>query len=691
MTRMSRGFWVSRVLFAALVGGLLSASAFDPGVLRADAPGSFLPSESILPATTRLWVSMRDPDGVRDTFNKTRFGQLLADPVMKPFVTSFREQVRNAGRQRLKKLGLTLEDLEKIPSGELAIACVESKPNVASVVLLVDAKGREKELAALVAQITTRIGEQGGRRLAEQPKMPQLVAFELAEDPEHRSPRKEYAAFASSGSALVIGDDVAVVAEAFGGLAKGRPDSLESLAAFRPVMEQTAKKLPAGKPPVRWYIDPLGYAGLMETLADERQAAGLPAGAVTPSKSTASHHRSAILRRNGFDAIKGAGGHVVFDVGNHEIFHQSLVYAPPLPGKDPFGPDRFSLSGRMMRFPNASSIVPPEWIPRDIGAWTAFEWDMKTAFLSAKPIVDDMAGEKGVYEDILASLKEDPDGPQIEVERDLIDALGTRVVVISDHVEPIDPDADRLVIAIEAKDPELLAKTIEKSMKSESDMRRVEHGGHAIWELVEKDVSIPKLEIETSVGKVAHADSGRDTEDHKTRRERRREREERMLPHSAVTVAHGHLFIGSHLDFLQKVLDTSGGPEAIASSADCKAVVDELGRLFPSQTALRSFGRAEKTIRPTYEAIKHGWMPSSKSLFSQILNDVLGDGKPGTVRRQQIDGSKLPEFDLVRKYFGTTGIGVETVEEGWLVRGFALARGPQDPEVARRPVAPVGR
>ena len=56
-----------------------------------------------------------------------------------------------------------------------------------------------------------------------------------------------------------------------------------------------------------------------------------------------------------------------------------------------------------------------------------------------------------------------------------------------------------------------------------------------------------------------------------------------------------------------------------------------------------------------------------------------------------IDGSLLPDFELIRRYFGTVGLGMETVPEGWSLAGLALPRSQQEPEVARRPVTPVGR
>jgi hypothetical protein len=74
-----------------------------------------------------------------------------------------------------------------------------------------------------------------------------------------------------------------------------------------------------------------------------------------------------------------------------------------------------------------------------------------------------------------------------------------------------------------------------------------------------------------------------------------------------------------------------------------------------------------------------------------LLNAILGDGKERSVRRQRIDGSTLPEFETIQRYFGTAGAGMEAVENGWYVAGVAL-RGPdREPEMARGPVSSVGR
>ena len=659
------------MLLGAVLGLLLVPSAA--------AAGSFPPSETIFPATTRAWLSIANPKALRAAFDRTEYGQMVKDPVMKPFVESFREQLKSAGKQRLGKLGLTLEDLEKIPGGELAMAAIEPTPGMLTSLLLVDTTGNEAETKALVERIEQRLLEQKATKVADEAATAAGIStFKLPPEPNATVARERQVSFAQAPSALIVGDNAAMVAQVLATLKQGRKDNLTTLPAFQAVATRCGKQVPAAASPLRWFVDPLAYAKVYQATNPPREKRKGP-------------DYVAILGRQGFDAVKGAGGVVFFDDGVYEARHHTLFYAPPLPGRQPFAADRFDLAARILQFPNTDRIDPPQWVPRDVSSWVAMQFDLANAFNSAESLVDDVVGEKGVFDDVIASLKEDPDGPQIDVEKDLVACLGKRVSVISDYATPITTDCERLVIAIEATDAEKVAATVAKSMATDPDMQKVESGGYVIWEMIDRSMAIPKLEVETPGGAIAHADGGGDDDDAHRRRNRLREREEKLLPHSAVTVAHGHLLIASHRDFLERVLATKGGVESLGSASDYTAVTAEMKKLFPATTAMRSFGRAEETVRPAYEMLKSGSMPKSKSLMGQLLNGLLGDGKEGSVRSQKIDGSTLPDFELIRRYFGTVGLGMESVADGWYLAGIALPRSQQEPEVARTPATPVGR
>ena len=637
------------------------------------------PSEKVFPDSTLAWLSVRDPQELRERFDRSPYGRLIADPAMKTFVDGLKEQVSKNGKQRLSKLGLTLDDLAKVVGGEIAAAAIQPEGGRMATVLVVDTTGREDEARKLLDTLDARLLERKAEKVAVPGAPAELVVYQLPPTEDERdpsSPRERRVAFALAPSALVVGDDAVQVGQAFAVLDQGRADSLVTLEAFKAVESRCAPAVPAAAAPLRWFVKPLPFASAWREANPPREKRKGP-------------DYVAILGRQGFDAVQAAGGLLVFSEGAHAMRHHSFVYAPALPGRDAGSIDRYDRAARMLRFPTAADIAPPDWVPHDVGGWTALQWDLQTAFTSAETLVDDVVGDTGVYDDVIASLKEDPDGPQIDVEQDLVACLDGRISVITAHVEPLGLDSDRVVFALKCADEARVAATIAKVMNADADMQKIEIGGQTAWELIDRSHAIPKLEVETPGGAVTHAD---DEDEGAKRRQRLREKEEKLLPHSTVTVARGHLLIASHRDILERVLTADGGPDQLGSAADFKAMAAEMARYAPGETAARSFGREDVSIRPTYELLRQGSMPKAQSVFGQLLNAVLGDGKPGTVREQRIDGSTLPEFELVRKYFGTAGTALEAFPDGWRLTGVVLPRsGQPEPEVARTPSTPVGR
>ena len=567
------------------------------------------PSEKVFPQATLAWVSVRDPQELRDRFDRSPYGRLIADPAMKTFVDSLKEQVAQNGKQRLAKLGLTLDDLAEVVGGEIAAAAIQPEGGRMATVLVVDTTGHEEQARALLKTLDARLLERKAEKVAVPGAPPELVVYQLppSEDERDRlAPRERRVAFALAASALVVGDDAVQVGQAFAVLDQGRADSLLTLDSFKAVESRCAPAVPAAAAPLRWFIKPLPFAAAWREANPPREKRKGP-------------DYVAILGRQGFDAVQAAGGLLVFSEGAHAMRHHSFVYAPPLAGRDPESVDRYDRAARMLRFPTAADIAPPDWVPQDVGGWTALQWDLQTAFTVVETLVDDIVGDTGVYDDVIASLKEDPDGPQIDVQKDLVDCLDGRITVLNGHVEPLGTDSDRIVFAIKCNDEARVAATIAKVMNADADMQKIELGGQAAWELIDR----------------------------------------------------------SH---------------AMGAADDYKAMVAEMARYASGETAARSFGREDVSIRPTYELLRQGSMPKAQSVFGQLMNGVLGDGKPGTVREQQIDGSTLPEFEVVRKYFGTVGTALEAFPDGWRLTGLALPRaGQADPEVARTPSTDVGR
>jgi len=229
----------------------------------ADDP-AFPASESVFPDTTVAWISIADPEEFSASFDRTQYGKLLRDPSMEAFVTSFREQLSKAGKQRLGKLGLTLEDLGEIPGGEIAVAAIVPEAGRLATVLLVDTSGHEEETEALLDVIEERLLEQKAERLADFEETIRVYRLPQddpsADDVDAAEPEEQLVAVVHEGRALVVGDDPVQVSHVLAVLENGRQDCLASTEQFAKVSEGSLKDLPTSLSKLRWYIDPFRFA-----------------------------------------------------------------------------------------------------------------------------------------------------------------------------------------------------------------------------------------------------------------------------------------------------------------------------------------------------------------------------------------------------------------------------------------------
>ncbi len=101
---------------------LVSAVAYR----RASAAWPGRQATCCLPNSTKGYVSVAQPAEFEDRWDKTQFGQMLDDePVMQPFVEDLRKQFQEKYRAVEEKLGITWDDLEGVPAGEMSLSIIE--------------------------------------------------------------------------------------------------------------------------------------------------------------------------------------------------------------------------------------------------------------------------------------------------------------------------------------------------------------------------------------------------------------------------------------------------------------------------------------------------------------------------------------------------------------------------------------
>ena len=635
------------------------------------------PSENILPDNVKGFISAPNLDDLEENWSKTQIGQLADDEGMEPFIDSLREQIRAGGKQRLARLGLSWDDLRPVPTGEVAVAVTWDAPapakgkspvaqGRANLVTIADITGNRAEAEALVKKMTAGLKREGGKQLRAARK--DMLLYSLPARAGEKLPRQ--AAIYLDDTFLVVGDAPEIVEDIATAAAKGRRDNLADVEAFAAVMKRVAPEAGGSPPHLRWFIEPFGYADAAKALNP-------------PKERRRGKDLRKALANQGFTAIQGFGGFVNFMEKDLEVLQRVAVHAPPVPGAE----EKYKQAARMLNFPSGPYTPPPAWIPEGVSSYLSFNWNLKEAFEGAGSMVDEMANEPGTFEDVLESLAEERNGPKVNLRTELVANLGTNVTVVSDYVEPIDENSERLVFAVEVNNSKAVAEAIRKSMEADPGVRKRTVEGRVIWEIVEEQGGLPGVDVDNgAAGDVDHADRKTD----RSKRPRRRlaaedeelDEEERLLPHGAITVTslkdgtgkdRDYLVVASHLDYLAEILKLDQQETPLVTSADYKAVMKRMESLDSKGASFRGFTRTAEAYRPTYEMLKAGTMPKSESAVGRILNRLMGDDLgEGEMREAKVDGSTLPDYKTVRGSLGPAGMFVTAEEDGWLIIGFTL-------------------
>ena len=293
------------------------------------------------------------------------------------------------------------------------------------------------------------------------------VVFDLPKQEGQK--RIHQVAYILTGDLLAASDDSEVLQSIVAAMKDGRKDSLASVKSFSGIMARCAESAGSTQPHVRWFVDPFGYIEMVRSVTVRERRRGIDIFQA--------------LKNQGFTAVQGVGGFVNFSADKCELIHRTMVWAPPLPGHES-SHDKYDLAARMLNFPVGSDLEPQVWVPKQVATYTSFNLDIKTAFAASETLVDEVMAEKGVFHDVLDSLKNDPDGPKVDIVKDLVGNLGNRVTIITDYELPIGPKSERLLVAVEGTNEKVLADTIEKTMKGDAVRREFE--GHVIWEITDE-------------------------------------------------------------------------------------------------------------------------------------------------------------------------------------------------------------
>ncbi len=250
----------------------------------------------------------------------------------------------------------------------------------------------------------------------------------------------------------------------------------------------------------------------------------------------------------------------------------------------------------------------PAWVEENVAQYSSFNWDTQSAWQGILAVGDAVMSRQGATAAQVDKLAKQP--PNIHIKKDVIDQLSGKLQLISKGIE-------------EGKDG---------GQPQEKQVFLLEPRGES--------------QIKDLISRLAEMAPQVEKRDFQGRRSTKSRPVARMQP--AFAVANGQLMISTSVELIEGILRTGKADKPLSANADFLALMEDT----PEQVSMFTFSRLDKALEGLYEMAR--------------------GGKIDGLTEAEVDFSKLPEFDAVRKYFRPQMSYAIPDENGAVIENFTL-------------------
>ncbi len=430
LDRLKRTLLTSAVLLGGLCGVTAAQTASDTKTL----------SHEILPKDTYFYVSMPSVEGVKEAFQASSGGRLWADPALDEFKaeiqTAFGAEMSEGFAQIQETLGLTVDELLAIPTGEVSLAFSKAPPNKLGAILFFDYGDNESQVLGLLEKAAGALSNVPDLEPAQiEHDGTELTMFNVKGSVAKLTPLAKEFGWFMKDERLVVSNSSALLKLTLDNWSGESEKSLAANEVFAYIMEKCETE--PGSSMMTTYVDPVGlFTQLVQT--GSLGEAGLGAGMAIGFFPTL-----------GLNQLKAIGS--VGEMGGKEFegISRSFIYCeqPPTAAMQLFQLDTVD-------------PVPPAWIKDSTSAWMATTWKVNEAYLAVESMVDMFQGA-GALEGMVENIASQ--GPQIHIKNDVIDQLDGRMhFVMAPAGRESAAASDDILIAIGVKDSAQFADVLAK-------------------------------------------------------------------------------------------------------------------------------------------------------------------------------------------------------------------------------------
>ena len=446
MGRKSRRTELLTVLFAAAVL-----------MLQAPAKAEVKPFEQVVPEDILNFVSIPDYRASAERLKKTPYNAMLSDPELRQLVDEIADSAAEGLSQFKEATGVALSDVEKLLSGEIAMAMMppDAFGEQGKMLILADVSADPAEAERILAQALQRAVEGGTIQLAEEQIRGhniRVVSLDVVAglegkdledlDPELREMLEEMgdepAGGAGAQTVLISLEDGILAVQAGGDRALLERHLLLRDGGDVPALSgnQRYRDLKARLGTQGDYFNFQNLDAMWETM----RGAGQDAGMFMPFDPMQ------LIEAMGIFGIQATVSQASIEEDGIEAQSFTLIPAPRNGILKAFVPQ------------GAASVKPPAFVGEDAAVYLGAYCDVPVLWEEIKIAIGAVAPS---MRDMLQMRMENPQAP-FHPERDLINTLGSHwfVYVPQEVVNPNPPGELNILIAAELKDAATLETTL---------------------------------------------------------------------------------------------------------------------------------------------------------------------------------------------------------------------------------------
>ena len=609
---------------------------------------AFIRGVDLLPESTAGMVEIPELPAFCDAWQQTQIGQLLASPEMQPFLDEQRERATTYFESLDRKIGLKPQDLYDIASGEVVLAWLsfkEDKRRPYALCVIADIRGMKEAADAAAKQIDedlkaggatrndVKYGDETIRVYRTKPKPGQLKIEEIAltwnED-----------RFIAADRDAVVQDVLDVVAgkkatKAFSDRESYTKVMTDASQAIAQANEQKATRCWS------WYAEPFEMGRILREVFEYDRRDDLDV--------------IELLERQGFGVIEAVGGVGVVAGERFDVLHRGVVLAP----------GKLTKAARMLQATNENRAAIPGWLTPDTGAFYRLNWDLEAAFWAAESLVNDALGED-LFRPMIEGIRDDPEGPQIDIAKDFLPNLDNEVILVTDNTMPAGPESDRMLVALRIQNSDVVAKVVEKAMEVEPDATKLDIKEFDVWRVERGESDTDDIDAQ-----LAALGFEEEIED---------EEAAPLLNHWAIAVVKGqngadYLMFSSHAELLIKLgkrVQSGEVKDGFADTEGTKQIVAALDQLGAKQVTFDGVFHPSISLRARYELLRKGELKDSDSLIANLLRRVVDEDEEGDP--DPLQAGKLPPFEKIQQFLTSGGSFWQKTPSGWSMTGFLMAK-----------------